>query len=161
MLPGVLAAGLGPWLPRRHGPELGPAVPIDVSVVGENRIVRMDLEEYFKGVVAAEMPASFPPEALRAQAVIARTYAVVRIRVYGGIVRSFPARARTYAVVRMRVFGGPGSLHHPGADSRTEHTRTQAWRSEPEMRHSWGPYHAGRYRHRIQQAVKDTAGLIV
>ena len=36
----------------------------------------MDIEEYIKGVLAAEMPVSFPPEALKAQAVAARTYAV-------------------------------------------------------------------------------------
>lgn len=35
-----------------------------------------DMEEYIKGVVAAEMPASFPEEALKAQAVASRTYAV-------------------------------------------------------------------------------------
>ncbi|MBM7557004.1 stage II sporulation protein D [Halanaerobacter jeridensis] len=36
----------------------------------------LPLEEYVKGVVAAEMPASFPLEALKAQAVAARTYAL-------------------------------------------------------------------------------------
>ena len=39
----------------------------------------MDLEEYIKGVVAAEMPASFHREALKAQAVAARTYTVKRM----------------------------------------------------------------------------------
>lgn len=34
----------------------------------------MDLEEYLVGVVLGEMPASFDPEALKAQAVVARTY---------------------------------------------------------------------------------------
>lgn len=34
------------------------------------------LEEYVKGVVAAEMPVSFHPEALKAQALAARTYAL-------------------------------------------------------------------------------------
>lgn len=37
---------------------------------------KLNLEEYIKGVVAAEMPASFPLEALKAQAVAARTYAL-------------------------------------------------------------------------------------
>ncbi|MGM0501256.1 MAG: stage II sporulation protein D, partial [Bacillota bacterium] len=36
----------------------------------------LDLEEYLIGVVAAEMPVSFPQEALKAQAVAARTYAL-------------------------------------------------------------------------------------
>lgn len=37
-------------------------------------ITEMDLEEYLVGVVAAEMPASFNIEALKAQSVVARTY---------------------------------------------------------------------------------------
>lgn len=39
-------------------------------------ISNIDLEEYVIGVVAAEMPASFHIEALKAQAVVARTYAM-------------------------------------------------------------------------------------
>ena len=47
-------------------------------LVEENRIVMMELEDYILGVVLAEMPASFHPEALKAQAVAARTYALRR-----------------------------------------------------------------------------------
>lgn len=36
----------------------------------------LNLEEYVYGVISAEMPSSFPTEALKAQAVIARTYAL-------------------------------------------------------------------------------------
>lgn len=39
-------------------------------------ILNLELEEYIIGVVGAEMPASFSLEALKAQAVIARTYAL-------------------------------------------------------------------------------------
>lgn len=39
-------------------------------------IIKLELEEYIVGVVGAEMPASFDTEALKAQAVIARTYAM-------------------------------------------------------------------------------------
>lgn len=42
-----------------------------------------ELEEYVAGVVAAEMPASFPEEALKAQAVAARTYEVRQMRAAG------------------------------------------------------------------------------
>ncbi len=38
------------------------------------------IEEYVKGVVAAEMPASFEQEALKAQAVAARTYALKKMK---------------------------------------------------------------------------------
>lgn len=43
-------------------------------------INRVNIEDYLKGVVPAEMPASFHIEALKAQAVAARTYALSRIR---------------------------------------------------------------------------------
>ena len=44
-----------------------------------NEISNLELEEYVIGVVAAEMPASFNIEALKAQAVAARTYAMYKI----------------------------------------------------------------------------------
>lgn len=40
------------------------------------QMVTLELEEYITGVVAAEMPALFHPEALKAQAIIARTYSL-------------------------------------------------------------------------------------
>lgn len=43
-----------------------------------DKVEEIDLEEYVKGVVAAEMPAEFHIEALKAQAIAARTYAVSR-----------------------------------------------------------------------------------
>lgn len=43
-------------------------------------ILELPFEEYIVGVVAAEMPASFPVEALKAQAVVARTYARSRLQ---------------------------------------------------------------------------------
>ncbi len=46
----------------------------------DGSIINLDLEEYGIGVVGAEMPASFNIEALKAQAVVARTYALKRIK---------------------------------------------------------------------------------
>lgn len=45
----------------------------------QNKIIELKLEEYVVGTVAAEMPASFELEALKAQAVCARTYAIRKI----------------------------------------------------------------------------------
>lgn len=45
----------------------------------ENKVRRMELEDYIKGTVAAEIPAWFEIEAMKAQAVCARTYAVKKI----------------------------------------------------------------------------------
>ena len=43
-------------------------------------IIELDFEEYLKGVVPWEMPPSWPTEALRAQAVAARSYATTNMR---------------------------------------------------------------------------------
>ncbi len=45
----------------------------------KNTIDNINLEDYIIGVVASEMPASFNEEALKAQAVAARTYAMYKI----------------------------------------------------------------------------------
>lgn len=49
---------------------------IYVSVNRSGSVIKIELEDYVIGVVGAEMPASFNSEALKAQAVIARTYAL-------------------------------------------------------------------------------------
>ena len=50
----------------------------------EEFILSPDMDEYIKGVVAVEMPPSFEEEALKAQAVAARTYALYNLRSAGG-----------------------------------------------------------------------------
>ena len=45
---------------------------------GDGQTVAMPLEEYMLGVLLGEMPADFHPEALKAQAVVARTYTMKR-----------------------------------------------------------------------------------
>lgn len=49
---------------------------IKVYISGEERVAELSLEEYVKGVVSSEMPLNFSKEALKAQAVVARTYAI-------------------------------------------------------------------------------------
>ena len=44
-----------------------------------NQVTRMDIEDYVCGVLMGEMPASFSTEALKAQAVAARTYTLRKI----------------------------------------------------------------------------------
>lgn len=52
-----------------------------VSVYRSNGTIQeMTLEEYIVGVVGAEMPAAFNPEALKAQSLLARTYALKKIQ---------------------------------------------------------------------------------
>ena len=73
---------------------------IEVGVTGQklNAVNIVGLEEYLQGVVPQEMPSAWPDEALKAQAVAARSYALSR-RVSG---KTFDL----YADVRSQVYGG-------------------------------------------------------
>src|SRR5690606_20031281 len=75
-----------------------PGITVQLYLKKEQKTITLALEEYVKGVVAAEMPALFELEALKAQAVA----------------------ARTIAVRRMRRFGGTGYPAVPGADLRDD-----------------------------------------
>lgn len=52
---------------------------IRVKKMSDNTIVKIPLEEYIVGVLAGEMPINFELEALKAQAVASRSYALKRI----------------------------------------------------------------------------------
>jgi len=110
---------------------------------GEGIIRNMDLEEYIKGVVAAEMPASFHHEALKAQAVA----------------------ARTYTVKRMTALGGSPNLDHPEVDVCTDSTHCQAWVSDEDFRKNlkgqFGMFGYKKYLENVYQAVDETQGLIL
>ena len=60
-----------------------PAAPHDrertLRVLEGNTVREMTMEDYLFGVTAAEMPASFAEEALKAQAVAARTYTLYKL----------------------------------------------------------------------------------
>ena len=47
-----------------------------ITLAVQDNVIEIALEDYLVGVVLAEMPASFENEALKAQAVAARTFAV-------------------------------------------------------------------------------------
>ncbi len=52
---------------------------IEIAVLMDETVVQMDIEEYLLGVLLAEMPADFEVEALKAQAVAARTFTLYKI----------------------------------------------------------------------------------
>ncbi|TJY41913.1 stage II sporulation protein D [Cohnella pontilimi] len=54
-------------------------IPIRVYLTEQRRVETVPLEDYIRGVVAAEMPPSFHPAALEAQAMAARTYIMRRL----------------------------------------------------------------------------------
>lgn len=53
-------------------------IRVKITRTQPEKIILLELEEYLRGVVSSEMPASWPLEALKAQAVAARTYAARR-----------------------------------------------------------------------------------
>ena len=53
---------------------------ITIKDTETDKISNLELEEYVIGVVSAEMPASFNEEALKAQAIASRTYAVYKMQ---------------------------------------------------------------------------------
>jgi len=53
---------------------------VQVYDVNKKVVIDIEIEEYIKGVVAGEMPAEFETEALKAQAVAARTYLLYKLK---------------------------------------------------------------------------------
>lgn len=53
---------------------------VKVYLTRDKRVLALPLEDYVKGVVASEVPASFHEEALKAQALAARTYVYSRLK---------------------------------------------------------------------------------
>ncbi|MFR8236001.1 MAG: stage II sporulation protein D [Anaerovoracaceae bacterium] len=56
---------------------------VSVWISGEGKAEEIDFEEYVACVTASEMPSTFDEEALKAQSVAARTYAMAKILKYG------------------------------------------------------------------------------
>ena len=74
----------------------GKVIEITVYNTSRSAIEPFELEEYVVGVVAAEMPASFHEEALKAQAVAARTFALSRMKgLYGSAEQHYGAHVCT------------------------------------------------------------------
>lgn len=66
-------------LSRGYGLSMAMSVPRTLRVLmPDGSVVVMEMDEYLKGVVPNEVPASWPAQALRAQAVAARSYAATR-----------------------------------------------------------------------------------
>lgn len=93
------------------------------------------IEEYISAVVSAEMPASFEIEALKAQAVAARTYTLYKSK-------------------------STDKSAHKGADVCTDFTHCKAYADEATCRERFGENY-DYYRSRIVEAVKATEGEIL
>jgi len=97
----------------------------------DGRVEELTMEDYLWGVVAAEMPASFEEEALKAQACAARTYTV--------------------------LWQNSGARHED-ADICAESTCCQAYVERESAQARWG-LNARTYTEKVARAVAETDGL--
>lgn len=113
---------------------------INVYIKSEDRVESMSINEYLTGVVSAEMPADFNEEAIKAQAVAARSYLISHINSYKN---------------------GAYPENHKGADTCTDYTHCQAWMSEQARKAAWSADKAEANMEKIKKAVADTAGEVM
>lgn len=137
VLPVAIVKGCGPGVKPPRSIQSG--ISITVWLHESRQTVVLDLEEYIKGVVAAEMPALFETEALKAQAVA----------------------ARTYAVKRLRRLGGQGYPSTPPADVTSDGTQGQAYLTQEALKARWGPAASYANWQRVSAAVEATMGLVM
>ncbi len=97
----------------------------------DNNIITMNLEEYLIGVVSSEMPVSFEKEALKAQTVAARTYALKQME---------NSKNRDYDV--------------------TDDTMTQVYQNEEELKNKWKDNYDNNI-NKIKECIKETEGEYV
>ena len=101
-------------------------------------VTEIDCEEYLYGVVSAEMPAEFPLEALKAQAVAARSY------------------------LENKLLNGSNNIEsHKGADICTDSAHCKAWISKQDRFDAWNSNDANNYWNKIVTAVDETKGEIM
>ena len=139
LLGGLMLCALRGCLLARKGGSVGldPALSaLSLSVYDHREGVKKELplEEYLVHVVAGEMPASFHPEALKAQAVAARTYTLYK--------------------------KDRGGCQKQGADICTDSSCCQAYLSDDRMGERWGADEKENLAC-ITRAVEDTAGEVL
>jgi stage II sporulation protein D len=100
-----------------------------------NEVEQVNLDEYLLNVVSAEMPADYEIEALKAQAVVARTYTL------------YKATANT--------------KKHNNADICDDSSCCQAWISKEDRLAKWEESVRNENWNKIEQAVYQTKGKII
>lgn len=114
---------------------------VAVYLTKEQRVVEYPLEAYVKGVVAAEMPANFHIEALKAQALCARTYIMERMKK-----KDFKDMSRWGVLAKKAIV--TDSIGH------------QVYLTDEDLRSKWGDVYSQKMNH-IQEAVNATKGQII
>ena len=100
-----------------------------------NQIEEIQLDEYLYGVVSSEMPANYEAEALKAQAVVARTYTIYQIINNNG--------------------------KHENAEICDDSNCCQAWISKQDRLEKWEAEEAKENWNKIVDAVDSTKGEII
>lgn len=96
-------------------------------------VEEIPIDEYITNVVSAEMPANYELEALKAQAVVARTYTVYKIL----------------------------NKKHKNADICDDYTCCQAWISKEDRMNKWDEESRESNWEKISKAIKETKGKII
>ena len=115
--------------------------PNDIQVIVpvyrtlEKQVENVEIEQYVAGVLSSEMPAEFELEALKAQAMAARTYIVQHLL-------------------------SPPDIELPDEAIVTDTVHHQVYRNEDDLKELWGNDYEWKYE-RITQAVNETKGQIL
>lgn len=98
-----------------------------------NTLVKSELEEYLVGVLAAEMPASYEEEALKAQAVAARSYILSKL--------------------------SKENPDHPQATVCTNAAHCKGYLAENDAKQKWSERDRNNYWQKLESAVSSTKGV--
>lgn len=116
--------------PMKKAERLDKDTKREISLLTGDETVKISVRDYLIGVVAAEMPASFEEEALKAQAVAARSY----------LQRALQTGSK-----------------HDGADICASADCCQAYKNSEELQAAWGDKYE-KYVKKIEKAVDSTDG---
>ena len=126
---------IGSKLTKTKDEKKEPFETVKVYITSEDKVVEMNTSQYLKEVVGAEMPATFAYEALKAQAVAARTYLCAKMD-------------ESYE-------------EHKGGVVCTDYKHCKAWLPESERKAAWEEDKREEYWSRVSKAVEETAGEII
>lgn len=133
----ALAFGLPPLLLPRAAPAPAADAPartdaeLHLRLRTDAGVQDVTMADYLPLALAGEMPAAFDPEALKAQAVALRTFALYQRE--------------------------QGKAAHPEADVCSDPACCAAWLSVEALRERWGERYES-YAARVQEAVRETDG---
>lgn len=114
---------------------------VNLYLSKQDKNINLNLEEYIMSVVAAEMPASYEMEALKAQAVIARTYTLNKIET-------------------KKIYGNE---NHPNSDICDDINDCQAYITKDDRINKWNldKGESDKLWNKIEEAVISTQGVII